>query len=88
MRRLKPKVKIALIIVSAILLFVILCISIYKIGTGKVSKDETLKEIEVTSGNTYMSVSKLLKDNNLIKSELKFMLNYINKLHFKQANMN
>lgn len=79
MRRLKPKVKIALIIVSAILLFVILCISIYKIGTGKVSKDETLKEIEVTSGNTYMSVSKILKDNNLIKSEFFFKV-YV-KLH-------
>lgn len=84
MRRLKPKVKIALIIVSAILLFVILCISIYKIGTGKVSKDETLKEIEVTSGNTYMSVSKILKDNNLIKSEFFFKV-YV-KLH-KQTSL-
>ena len=64
MRRLKPKVKLALIIISAILLFVILCISIYKIGTGRVSKDETLKEIEITTGNTYMSISDVLKENN------------------------
>lgn len=79
MRRLKPSVKLTLIIVSAILLFVILCFSIYKIGTGKVSKDDTLKEIEITSGNTYISVSKLLKENNLIKSEFFFKI-YV-KLH-------
>lgn len=79
MRRLKPKVKIALIIVSAILLFVILCGFVYRIGIGRVSKDETLKEIEVTSGNTYMSVSKILKDNHLIKSEFFFKV-YV-KLH-------
>ena len=79
MRRLKPRVRIALIIISAILLFVILCSVIYKIGIGKVSKDETLKEIEVTSGNTYMSVSKILKENNLIKSEFFFKV-YV-KLH-------
>lgn len=79
MRRLKPKVKIALIIVSAILLFVISCSVIYKIGIGRVSKDETLKEIEVTTGNTYMSVSKILKENHLIKSEFFFKV-YV-KLH-------
>lgn len=79
MRRLKPKVKIALIIVSAILLFVILCGFVYRIGIGRVSKDETLKEIEVTSGNTYMSVSKTLKENHLIKSEFFFKV-YV-KLH-------
>ena len=79
MRRLKPRVRIALIIISAILLFVILCSVIYKIGIGKVSKDETLKEIEVTSGNTYMSVSKILKENHLIKSEFFFKV-YV-KLH-------
>lgn len=79
MRRLKPRVRIALIIISAVLLFVILCSVIYKIGIGKVSKDETLKEIEVTSGNTYMSVSKILKENHLIKSEFFFKV-YV-KLH-------
>lgn len=79
MRRLKPKVKLALIIISAILLFVILCISIYKIGTGRVSKDETLKEIEITTGNTYMSISDVLKENNLIKSKFFFKL-YV-KIH-------
>ena len=79
MRRLKPSVKLTLIIVSAILLFVILCFSIYKIGTGKVSKYDTLKEIEISSGNTYISVSKLLKENNLIKSEFFFKI-YV-KLH-------
>ena len=79
MRRLKPSVKLALIIVSAILLFVIICGLVYKIGIGRVSKDETLKEIEITSGNTYMSVSKILKENNLIKSEFFFKV-YV-KLH-------
>lgn len=79
MRRLKPSVKLALIIVSAILLFVIICGLVYKVGIGRVSKDETLKEIEITSGNTYMSVSKILKENNLIKSEFFFKV-YV-KLH-------
>lgn len=79
MRRLKPSVKLALIIVSIILLFVILCCFIYKIGIGRVSKDESLKEIKITPGNTYMSVSKLLKENNLIKSEFFFKV-YV-KLH-------
>lgn len=79
MRRLKPKVKLALIIISAILLFVILCCSAYKIGIGRVSKDESLKEIEVTSGTTYMSFSKILKQNHLIKSEFFFKV-YV-KLH-------
>ena len=79
MRRLKPRIRIALIIISAILLFVILCSVIYKMGIGKVSKDETLKELEVTSGNTYMSVSKILKEKHLIKSEFFFKV-YV-KLH-------
>lgn len=78
-RKLKPKVRLALIIISAILLFVILCLSIYKIRTSRVSKDETLKEIEVTTGSTYNSLAKNLKDNHLIKSEFFFKL-YV-KLH-------
>lgn len=78
-RRLKPKVKLALIIVSAILLFVIICLLIYKINISKVSKDETLKEIEVSTGNTYNSVADILKENDLIKS--KFFFKVYVKLH-------
>lgn len=78
-RRLKPQVKVAVIIASILLLFVTTCFLIYKIGIGRVSKDETLKEIEITSGNTYMSVADILKENNLIKSKFFFKL-YI-KLH-------
>lgn len=78
-RKLKPQIKVALIIASIILLFVIICCSIYKIGIGRVSKDETLKEIEITTGNTYMSVADILKENNLIKS--KFLFKVYIKLH-------
>ncbi len=78
-RKLKPQVRVTLIVVSVVLLFVIMCFLIYQIGIGRVSKDETLKEIEITSGNTYMSVAEILKENNLIKSKFFFKV-YI-KLH-------
>ncbi len=56
-----------LVIISALIIFVG-CIS-YNIGIGPVSKNDTLKEIEITKGNSYLTISKLLKDNKLIKSE-------------------
>ena len=74
MRRLKPWVKTASIIVgSIILLFLIYCF-IYKISIGKVSKSDELKEIEVTSGSTYISIAEVLKENHLIKSKFFYKL--------------
>ena len=79
MRRLKPWVKIALIIITAIILLLILSCFIYKLNIRKVSKSEILKEIEITSGSTYMTISEVLKENNLIRSEFFYKI-YI-KLH-------
>lgn len=79
MRRLKPQVKIALIIFSIIIGILILSCFVYKINTGKVSNNKELKEIIITPGNSYLTIAPLLKENNLIKSELFYKI-YI-KLH-------
>ena len=79
MRRLKPQIKLALIIVSVVVgLFIIGCFA-YKIGTGRVSNNSELKEVIVNPGSSYLTISSLLKENNLIKSELFYKI-YI-KLH-------
>ena len=65
MRRLKPWVKIALTIVSAITLLLVLCCFIYKLNIRRVSKSEVLKEIEITSGHSYLTISEILKENNI-----------------------
>lgn len=83
MRRLKSWVKIALIIVIAIIVLLILSCFIYKLNIRKVSNSEVLKEIEITSGNSYLTVSEILKENNLIRSEFFYKI-YI-KLHNPQS---
>ena len=52
---------------------------VYKINTGRVSSKDELKEIMIEQGYTYNTISKILKENNLIKSELFYKI-YI-KLH-------
>jgi len=79
MRRLKPWVKITLIIISVVTLLLVLCCFIYKLNIRRVSKSEILKEVEITSGHSYLTISELLKENNLIRSELFYKM-YI-KLH-------
>lgn len=61
-------IAVALIIFFAV---VIICGCVtYKIGTGPVSKDTTNKTIVIEENSTYLSISSLLKESNLIKSEL------------------
>lgn len=57
-----------LVIVSAIIITVG-CIT-YKVNIGPVSKNQELKEVEIKEGNTYLTIAPILKENNLIKSEL------------------
>lgn len=63
------------LIVFLLVLIVVSC-SIYKYEIGPVSKDETLKEVIITEGSTWYSISNLLYENGLIKSE-KFYKFYI-----------
>lgn len=70
MRKLKPQVKLGLIIVSVVVGLLLIGCFVYKIGTGRVSKNADIKEIIVDSGQSYLTISTLLKENNLIKSEL------------------
>lgn len=44
--------------------------TIYNYNIGPVSKDKNLKEIVIKEGETFNSIAPLLKENNLIKSEL------------------
>lgn len=60
---------IALFLVVIFALIIIVACTSYNIGIGPVSKDNTLKDVEITSGNSYLTISKVLKNNNLIKSE-------------------
>ena len=60
---------IALFLIIVVALIIVIGCTSYNIGIGPVSKSDTLKEIEITSGNSYLTISKLLKDNKLIKSE-------------------
>ena len=78
-RRLKPEVKLAVIIIAIILLLIIVSCFIYKINIGRVSKNDELREITIETGNSYMTIADTLKENNLIKSELFYKI-YI-KLH-------
>lgn len=65
-RKLKKKPKIILIIITIIL--IIGCIYFY--GIGSVSNKSKEIPLVIESGDTYTSISKVLKENNLIKSEL------------------
>src|SRR5690606_17149943 len=47
---------------------------------GPVSKDETLKDFVVDSGETYLTIASKLKEQNLIKSEVFY------KLYIKMTN--
>ena len=63
-----------IVLVSLIILGSICVLLIYKNGISKVSNDETIKEFIVEKGSTYTSISKDLKKQNLIKSELMYKI--------------
>ena len=70
MRRLKPQVKLGLIIIAVVVGLLILGCFVYKVGTGRVSKNSDKKEFIVESGSSYLTIATELKENDLIKSEL------------------
>ena len=61
-----------LVIFSAIIITV--GCTLYNINIGPVSKDSTLKQIEIKAGSSYLTIAPLLKQNNLIKSETFYKL--------------
>lgn len=75
----KRKVKKQVKIIFAFLIILVVCFTIYKVGTGRVSSNGEIITFEVKSGSTYSSLAESLKENNLIKSELFYKI-YI-KLH-------
>ena len=70
MRRLKPQVKLGLIIIAVVVGLLILGCFVYKVGTGRVSKNSEKKEFIVESGSSYLTIATNLKEKDLIKSEL------------------
>ncbi len=61
-----------MVIVSAI--FIVVSCTIYKINIGKVSNHTELVELDVTSGQTFLTIGSQLKSKNLIKSEFFYKL--------------
>lgn len=66
--------KIFVVLVSLIILGSIVILLVYKNGISKVSDDNSEKEFIVEKGSTYTSISKDLKKQNLIKSELMYKI--------------
>lgn len=66
--------KICLILSALIILISIGLLVIYKIEISSVSNNKDLKEITVLEGDTYISLSNKLKENNLIKSEFVYKI--------------
>lgn len=56
------------VIIFLVVLIILTCGS-YKIGTSSVSKDSFEVKITIPKESTYLSISNLLKENNLIRSE-------------------
>lgn len=71
--------KTLLIIGGSFTLIAVVCFITYKINTGAVSNNDAVKEIMIESGSNYYSITSVLKENKLIKSELFYKI-YI-KLH-------
>ena len=61
-------------LVAFFVVLIVVCCTIYKVNIGPVSKNSAMKQIEVESGETYLSISNKLKENNLIKSEFFYKL--------------
>lgn len=55
---------------TAIIVFVFVVVLVYNYGISAVSNENVEVEFEVTENSTYLTIAPLLKENNLIKSEL------------------
>lgn len=64
-----------LVIITCLILILIISFTFtYKIYTNPVSKESKLITIEIKENSTYYTISNILKNNNLIKSELFYKL--------------
>lgn len=61
-------------LVAFFAIIIVVGCTIYKINIGPVSKNSELKEIEINTGDTYLSIASKLKENNLIRSEFFYKL--------------
>lgn len=57
------------VIVILVIIITVGCLS-YNYGIGAVSKDSKEVVFEVSENSTYLSIAPLLKENNLIRSEV------------------
>lgn len=64
------KLKVLIVLIIIILLLIISSILVYNYEISAVSKDSFEVTLDIDSGSTYYSISSLLKENDLIKSEL------------------
>lgn len=64
--------KIIIVVVALIILLIAGTFITYKILTGAVSNNSTEKEVTIPLGSSATSIAKILKENNLIKSEVVF----------------
>lgn len=71
--------KFALFLIVLIVLIVVGFLGLYKLQTGAVSSDTKAISITVDRGNNYFTISKILKENGLIKSE--FFYKVFLKMH-------
>lgn len=66
-------------IISIFSLIIIIVIGIYFFLVGPVSRNRTLKKIDITNGASYLTIAQLLKENKLIRSTFGYKI-YI-KVH-------
>ena len=81
-RRLKKSVKIALIVITFIILSIIIWGIQYNLGLRAVDKNGNSIKITIESGDSYTSIGSFLKEQKLIRSELYY------KIYIKTHNLN
>ncbi len=70
----KTYYKISLFLVIFCAVLIVLGCSIYKYNLSPVSNDDTLVSFEVEPGSSFLTIAPVLKDKNLIRSELFYKL--------------
>lgn len=84
--KLKKKYKILLIIITLLVFIPIISIFTYNYTLSKVSNNDEVKQIKIEKNTSSIEISKILKENNLIKNDKTFLLyiklNKINNLNY------
>ncbi len=62
------------IVLGFVVSIILITIGVYFYLISPVSKDAGMKEIEIGEGSSYLSIDKILKDNNLIRSQIAYKL--------------